>query len=144
MHIESPEPVLDSVTIYIAQCHTAVATFDTQHPHTGVFIDRIVICIAHCLTAVVNQQNNRNRRCIRPSALVGSSCRQTSAARTLQARSRLVHAPRLSAIGARPPPRDALRATKRGSYKSATPHATWQGGVAATAERAIGLIQSVR
>ena len=55
MHIESPEFVLDSVTIYIAQCHTAVATFDTQHPHTGVFIDRIVICIAHGHTAVVNQ-----------------------------------------------------------------------------------------
>ena len=55
MHIESPEFVLDSVTIYIAQCHTAVATFDTRHPHTGVFIDRIIICIAHCHTAVVDQ-----------------------------------------------------------------------------------------
>ena len=115
--------------IYIAQCH----------PHIGTFIDRIVICIAHGHTAVVNQYN-RNRHCIRTSALGGP----TSCARTLQARSRLVHAPRLSAIGARPPLRDAPRATRRGSYKSATPRATWQGGVAATAERAIGLIQSVR
>jgi len=55
-----------------------------------------------------------------------------------------VHAPRLSAIGARPPLRDAPRATRRGSKSLETPHASWQGGVAATAERAIGLIQSVR
>jgi len=128
----------------IAQCHAAVATFDTQHPHIGTFIDRIVICIAHGHTAVVNRYHIRNRHCIRTSALAGSSCRPTSCARTLQARSRLVHAPRLSAIGARPPLRDAPRATRRGPETSATPHATWQGGVAATAERAIGLIQSVR
>jgi hypothetical protein len=52
MHIESPEPVLDSLLIYIAQCHTAVATFDTKHPHTGAFTDRIFIRIAHCHTAI--------------------------------------------------------------------------------------------
>jgi hypothetical protein len=54
MHIESPEPVFDSVMIYIAQCHTAVATFDTEYIHTGAFIDGTFICIAqcHCHTAI--------------------------------------------------------------------------------------------
>jgi hypothetical protein len=62
MHIESPEPVFDSVMIYIAQCHTAVATFDTKYIHTGAFFDGTFICIAkcHCHTAIECISNNNN------------------------------------------------------------------------------------